>query len=180
MRRTIIIAAILATLLSPRWVEARKITEPSAFTIDATVIHFDEVSLNNGEVVTDQFEEAGVTFEAGLWFHRPVLPPGNPGIDEHYLANFQEPDDTRLCPLPRSIFFEKAMTTVGFYIFTNDRDSVRLTVKLEGVATETQIFNTSLSAETFAGILHPEGFDELMVEIIPDSGTPGANRCAGI
>lgn len=80
-------------------------------------------------------------------------------------------------PGPRSIFFTTPTTVAGFNIVTNPPDRARLTARLAGTDLATHFFDTSLDQVFFIGFSSTGGFDELVLEIVPDAGTGGFNRC---
>lgn len=148
------------------------IYDRSLFPEGSVTLTFQEAgSIPPGTIVTDQFASFGVTFSPYGFTFGPQW--GFPGIDSSDLGNFWSVP----CQGPRSIHFTHPTTMAGFNIVTNGPDSAKLTARRDGVDLETQIFNTSTDRVYFVGIKNGAGFDELVLEIIPDYGSYGSNRC---
>lgn len=148
------------------------IYDRSLFPEGSVTLTFQEAGyIPAGTIVTDQFASFGVTFSPYGFTFGPQW--GFPGIDSSDLGNFWAVP----CQGPRSIYFTHPTTMAGFNIVTNAPDSAKLTARRDGVDLETQIFNTSTDKVYFVGIKNSAGFDELVLEIIPDYGGYGSNRC---
>ncbi|MBM3946080.1 MAG: hypothetical protein FJ315_01605, partial [SAR202 cluster bacterium] len=155
---------------------ALPITDRNAVPLPVTNVEFSEAGLSpfSGIVVTNQFASLGVTFSNSGFVFTPQT--GFPGVsDQSNLGNFG--GSGVACPGPRSIFFASMVTAVGFNIVTNGPDSARLTARRNSLDVGSFTFNTHLNAVFFIGMADPGGFNELVLEIVPDSGSGGSNRC---
>jgi len=153
--------------------ELSKISSPSDVPSPPILLRFNEAGVVAFTPVTTQYVSRGVTFSANGFVQTPQF--GFPGVDNTNLGNFGSP--TVACLGPRSIHFNPIVSAAGFNVVTNDLDQVLLTAKRGGASLGSATFDSSTLFATFAGLAATGGIDELVLEIIPDVGSGGENRC---
>lgn len=156
------------------------ISDTSGFPASAVTIAFDEFAVPGDTVVTDQYDTLGVTFSVvgvvgSVQSPQACIFPGlnTPGCLSNFTADFTSIS----CPGPRSIFFDHPVAMAGFNIVTNGNDSTRLTAYLGDLEVDSQVVDTNLTQAFFVGFVNSGGFDELELEIIPDSEGDATFRC---
>ena len=146
--------------------QAASLTNTTGLTNPTQTINFNEVSLGEGEKVTDQFSSLGVSFTN---LYNTTLYNGSfPNIGGNSLGNFPDPYGTFI-EGPFSIKFNTNQSAAAFAMVSNPGTSI-FTALLNGAVVETFNAVTEYSGNFygFTDIL----FDEILVN--PAQETNGA------
>jgi cysteine-rich repeat protein len=148
---------------------ATPITSAGSAPTPTRQIDFQEFSITNGTLVTNQYQSLGVAFGPAPKFKQADVAlyaaMSGQGLD----SSSGEADNSG-CAGIRSIYFTQPTTFASFTIATDLADDASLTALAAGAVVETHVFSTDATGGRYIGFVTAQPFDELRLEIIgPES-----------
>jgi hypothetical protein len=156
-------AVLLGTLLVSLSANATFITNDISAAADTTIT-FDEVVLENGTPLTDQYSAFGVEFD-GAWYN-----PVGISRDCCTAANFQAPDGPKTFENPFSILFNSNVSAVSFSLATNPGTS-KFEALLDGTVVESMSVTTAAPASFY-------GFSDIVFDALRTTAPLDTNKAA--
>jgi hypothetical protein len=152
-------ALLLAASLVPALSADELDNSPTGLTSPAVTLTFSEVRVNQGDSLTGQFEDYGVTFQS-LFFIK-----GFPDIGAETgpkAVNIDINADDPVALNPYSIFFDTPQTDVAFALVTNAGDDTTITALLDGKPVDSFTSATD-STGNFFGFTNSSPFDQIQL-----------------
>jgi cysteine-rich repeat protein len=156
--------AVTSVLSAARPAMATPITSSASIPVTTQHVEFQEFTVTNGTLVTNQYQSLGVAFgPLPKWKQADVALYA--GMNGQGLDGTSGETNTSGCPGIRSIYFTQPTTFAGFNIVSDLSDDARLTALAAGMIVETHTFSTDASSGHYIGFLTTQPFDELQLEI---------------